>query len=73
LLQGANRPSARNVTLSLLNKPYFKATTQTNGSTLAAALGQLVCEYCAGQHLGSTLAVANRLGDYHSTDNAGQH
>ena len=44
-LQGANRPSARNITLSLLHQPYFKATTETNGSSLAAALGQLVCEY----------------------------
>lgn len=43
-LQGANRPSARNITLSLLHQPYFKAISQTNGNLVAAAVGQLVCE-----------------------------
>lgn len=41
-IQGANRPSARAITLALLNKPYFKAVM--NNSVLASALGQLVCE-----------------------------
>jgi hypothetical protein len=48
------------VTLSLLNKPYFKATTETNGSTLVAALGQIVGEFGGGQyqyHTGRTFTV----------------
>lgn len=47
--QGANRPSARAITLALLNKPYFKATAVTNSSALASALGQLICE-CRPAH-----------------------
>lgn len=43
-LQGANRPSARAITLALLHKPYFKAVSSTNGSILAAAVGQLICK-----------------------------
>lgn len=45
-LQGANRPSARAITLALLHQPYFKAVSATNGSMLAAAVGQLICEWC---------------------------
>lgn len=43
-LQGANRPSARNISLALTNSPYFKASSQYNSSYLLSALGQLVCE-----------------------------
>jgi hypothetical protein len=43
-VQGANRPSARAITLALLHKPYFKAVSGTNGSILAAAVGQLICK-----------------------------
>jgi len=43
-MQGANRPSPRAISLALLNKPYFKATSAFNSSYLLTALGQLVCK-----------------------------
>lgn len=42
--QGPNRPSARVITLALLNQPYFKAKSATNSSYLLTGLGQFICE-----------------------------
>eukprot|EP00883_Tetradesmus_obliquus_P013495 jgi/Sobl393_1/6448/SZX78100.1 len=41
-MAGANRPSARAVSLALTNSPYFKAASRYNTSYLLSALGQLI-------------------------------
>jgi len=68
-MQGANRPSARAITLALLNKPYYKASSASNRSYLTAAMGQLIGEPpCVGaratswhrwtlKHVAATVAV----------------
>lgn len=43
-LQGANRPSPREITLKLTNNPYFKRSSKYNTSYLLSALGQSVCK-----------------------------
>jgi hypothetical protein len=40
--QGANRPSAREVSLKLARSPYWKASSRFNTSYLLSALGQII-------------------------------
>lgn len=58
--QGANRPSAREITLALLNKPYFKATSSFNSSYLLTAMGQLVGELASKHGVSCGLSLHRR-------------